>query len=1107
MSRHSNHYGGSPEPPIESRLQLRSEASHFVPSQTRAYTYQDGRSLGLLSQQGHLNDQLYVSPRLSHPSYGFSPGGQPMNYPMDTFYNGNQQYYVGPPQNGYTMPAVVQGNNYTEWSSPDMTNSPLMETESRSSNNGSNSKSRRFSKRRNVKEGENSRIRSFQSSRPQRVTATKNEIRFSHQIKETDDATDQVTDAIEDISVSTHQNGTDGRKDKARKSNAPDRAAKKVERTSHAKKKRDKLVKEASETQLGVLIEQLTSGAYECMVCCDRVKQQHAVWSCENCFHVFHMICIKKWARSPSAHVDGGGWRCPGCQNSNKKFPSTYKCYCGKVKEPEWNRRETPHSCGEVCGKKRSHNAVCTHPCNILCHPGPCPQCPASVIKSCLCGKISKKVRCSQQKPLTCEDVCGKKKNCGIHTCEVICHSGECNECKILLPQSCFCGKNHRQVVCGSRESRLVADDDSGGVYFCEKSCEKTLSCGHHTCERTCHPGPCPFCPLTPENLKTCPCTRTKLADMMDENPSVRERKLCTDPIPTCGKVCGKPLTCGGESVHLCQLECHVGSCPPCATNVSTVICRCGKSEKEVPCTEIPKELYVCDRRCNKKRKCGRHKCGKICCTDDEHICMQICGRKLECKIHRCEETCHRGNCHTCYNVSFEELTCHCEAEVVFPPIPCGTKPPECQKLCARQHSCYHPVNHSCHDEDKCPPCVVLMKKQCNCGKVLRSNIPCHQTNVSCGAPCKKSLPCGHSCMKLCHPDHCVEEGEICTQPCSIMRVECIHPCALPCHYGTVCPPSKCKTLITLRCLCGNRQRQVECSESDATLQRLASESIARQHTAVDIRRIFKTSDGKQVLSCNEECATLERNRRLAEAFEIEGAKLEESEQQKYSPFLVGWVKRDPSFVQWVEQELTNLIDAISWLDQVKRSFNFPSMKRDKRQVVHELAEAMNCKSVSVDEEPRRSVVVTAVRGMSRIPRTLLGDAVSNRKANNMQGFLKVTRPDVAAENTVVGGQKRLLSSMKLVSMSSPTESIAGASSSQSTIRRPASIPKMPSHNTPLIPKTTPHSTAYSSMGKPFSGIYTSNGNTPLRSSNQQKSGQKTQKKDSVDIDYFDMIE
>jgi len=71
-----------------------------------------------------------------------------------------------------------------------------------------------------------------------------------------------------------------------------------------------------------------------------------------------------------------------------------------------------------------------------LCHPGPCPQCPAMIDKECKCRKVTARVRCSQQDTLSCNQPCGKFKNCGLHKCEEICHGGQCKACDELVEQS-----------------------------------------------------------------------------------------------------------------------------------------------------------------------------------------------------------------------------------------------------------------------------------------------------------------------------------------------------------------------------------------------------------------------------------------------------------------------------------------------------------------------------------------------------------------------------------------------------------------------------------------------------------------------------------------------
>nr|XP_006818524.1 PREDICTED: transcriptional repressor NF-X1-like [Saccoglossus kowalevskii] len=745
----------------------------------------------------------------------------------------------------------------------------------------------------------------------------------------------------------------------------------------------------SAESQTGSMIEALSDGTYECMVCCDAIKCQSAVWSCQGCYTVFHLHCIRKWARSPVARRQGNadGWRCPACQNVCAKIPSVYECFCGKVRDPNWVRTETAHSCGELCKKKRS-NTPCPHQCNILCHPGPCPSCPITITKKCVCGKSEKPIRCGTVSAIHCDAICGKTLNCGLHSCEEVCHAASCKDCTVMNKQECYCGRSNREVVCGTK---MEPPGDGPGFFSCQEKCARQLSCNNHTCEKLCHPGPCGSCSFLPSSVTHCPCGQTPLSSLL---PGGKTRTSCTDPIPTCDNICNKKLTCGtADKPHACQYTCHDGVCGPC-TGISTVNCRCGYTDKDIPCAEfaVTSQPPSCDKRCNKKRQCGRHRCHQRCCVDKDHKCPVVCGRKLSCGLHRCEEPCHTGNCEQCWQAGFDELPCHCGIEIIFPPIPCGTKPPECNQPCSRQHDCEHPIMHNCHSDERCPPCTQLVQRRCMGGHELRSNIACHIKDISCGRPCGKELPCKqHKCLKTCHKGEC--DGEICTQPCLVRRQECGHPCGAPCHPGKQCPKLSCKTQILITCKCGNRSEKTSCMQGGddvqmaQAFQRLATSQLAskmkdiQSGQTVDISNLMQIKDGhkQRQLECTVDCAVMERNRRFAEALNIGDANLSsKAGVPDYSQFLKEQARKNPAFVASVERDLSNLVQALQQIKQNKKSHSFTSMTRDHRQVIHELAEHYKCETMSYDPEPKRSTVATAIRNRSYIPAVTLTSLIQN---------------------------------------------------------------------------------------------------------------------------------
>lgn len=263
------------------------------------------------------------------------------------------------------------------------------------------------------------------------------------------------------------------------------------------------------------LQEMLEHLQLECLVCCDKLCHTDFVWSCKQCYNILHLNCVKKWANASKLE---SGWRCPACQNTYSSVPKEYHCYCDKLTNPTYEPGILPHSCGEICGRK---GRTCNHTCVLLCHPGPCPDCAVPILKPCGCGSTKATVICGADVPVTCQNICKKRLNCGIHACASTCHANECQKCEAFVKQECYCGKLGRKIRC--------TEDVKGNANFeCGDICGKLLGCGNHKCEMVCHSGSCPPCATSVDAITTCPCGQTKLTV---------ERKSCFDTIPTCEKV------------------------------------------------------------------------------------------------------------------------------------------------------------------------------------------------------------------------------------------------------------------------------------------------------------------------------------------------------------------------------------------------------------------------------------------------------------------------------------------------------------------------------------------------------------------------------------------
>ena len=113
-------------------------------------------------------------------------------------------------------------------------------------------------------------------------------------------------------------------------------------------------------------------------------------------------------------------------------------------------------------------------------------------------------------------------------------------------------------------------------------------------------------------------------------------------------------------------------------------------------------------------------------------------------------------------------------------------------------------------------------------------------------------------------------------------------------------------------------------------------------------------------LDCNDECRLLERNRRLAIGLQVRNPDLPQKLSPKYSEFIRNFAKRDATLVKSIHDALTNLVKLAKESKQKSRSHSFPTMNREKRQLVHEMCEMFGVDSVAYDAEPNRNVVATA---------------------------------------------------------------------------------------------------------------------------------------------------
>ena len=749
--------------------------------------------------------------------------------------------------------------------------------------------------------------------------------------------------------------------------------------------------------------EDIDNGIYECPICTAAVHRKSQVWSSDCCWTVFHLSCIRKWSQNEGSAVrqprDGNGevlarqWRCPGCNTPRDVLPNSFStCWCGKAPDPQPIPGLPPHTCGQTCGRP----LLCPHICNLLCHAGKCAPCNAmGPTQFCYCGKKSTQRKCIEtnyKSGWSCGEICGDPLPCGEHYCQRPCHEGFCGACEADVEAKCYCWRKVTKTLlcCEQGEERDSErqielsdgsfDTDSWtGTFECGEVCDRLYDCGLHKCEKPCHPQDLevPPCPRSASQVTRCPCDRTPLSEILDH-----PRTSCTDPIPNCTKECSKLLRCG----HHCRQICHQGACLPCLETVS-IECRCGRVSSKTICHQGSEEKPQCARICRAVLNCGRHECQERCCpgekraverqalkrkmrplgstsraVDDgfevEHICTRLCGRLLKCGNHTCPDLCHRGPCESCREAIFEEITCHCSRTVLQPPLPCGVTPPVCRFECERPTNCGHPrVPHNCHlDQESCPKCPFLISKTCMCGRRTLKNMPCWLQDVQCGEICGRKLKCGsHFCQTPCHrPGECEDVGRKCQQPCDKSKKICGHSCEEPCHAPSICREDKpCQSKMLITCPCQHLKQEVKCNAS-------------------------KSSEGNttKTLKCDDECARLERNRKLALALNVDP----DSHKDDHIPYSTPTLTMFAESTKWAQTQEREF--RVFATDEKEKRLRFKPMPNHQRAFIHSLAEDFGLDHESLDPEPHRHVFVLKTPRFVAAPNKTLAECLRIRNQN-----------------------------------------------------------------------------------------------------------------------------
>lgn len=131
--------------------------------------------------------------------------------------------------------------------------------------------------------------------------------------------------------------------------------------------------------------------------------------------------------------------------------------------------------------------------------------------------------------------------------------------------------------------------------------------------------------------------------------------------------------------------------------------------------------------------------------------------------------------------------------------------------------------------------------------------------------------------------------------------------------------------------------------------------------------------NGKKMLKCEEECARLERNRKLALALNIDP----EAHKDDHIPYSAETLRMFQEHVKWAQTQEREF--RVFAADEAEKRLRFKPMPANQRAFVHALADDFGFDSESMDPDPHRHVAVFKTPKFVMAPMKTLAECVRIR--------------------------------------------------------------------------------------------------------------------------------